>query len=221
VARKTVERRLPYLNLVAEEQQKKLLASLPPVTHVHFDDMESSIHSKLKPVSIPLAVEHPSRLILAFDVVSMPAKGKLAKASVAKYGKRADHRKKGWATTLAALNALTKEKIHITSDSHKMYPDQIKRYVPRATHEQVTSRRGCVVGQGELKRGGWDPIFSLNHTAAMFRANVNRMARRTWCTSKKSENLKRHMAIYTLWHNETILAKRNSRKRHSPFVGLC
>ena len=221
VARKTVERRLPYLAFVANEHHKEFLSSLPPVNHAHFDDMESSIHSKLKPVSIPMVVNHPSRLVLAFDVVSMPAKGKLAKASVAKYGKRPDHRKKGWATTLSALNALADQKIQITSDSHHMYRDQIKRYVPQATHEQVMSRRGCVVGQGELKRGGWDPIFSLNHTAAMFRANVNRMARRTWCTSKKAENLKRHMAIYTLWHNETILARNNGRKPYSPFLGLC
>jgi hypothetical protein len=74
---------------------------------------------------------------------------------------------------------LASTKITLTSDSHKMYPEQIRKKTPTASHVQVLSRRGWLVGQGELERGGFDPIFSLNHTAAMFRANVNRLARRT------------------------------------------
>lgn len=221
ISRRTVERRLPYLALVAEDHHKRFLKSLPKADHVQFDDMESWIHTKLKPVSVPLVVTHPKRLILSLDVVSMPAKGKLARAAMAKYGKRPDHRKKGWQSVLAKLPAVTTTGVRVTSDSHKMYPEQIRRYLPNSIHKQVISRRGCVVGQGELKRGGKDPIFSLNHTAAMFRANVNRLARRTWCTSKKAENLKRHMTIYTLWHNENILAKSEGRAKYSPFMGLC
>lgn len=221
-ARRTVERRLPYLAQVALDHHNTFLASRPPVQDVHFDDMESWIHTKLKPVSIPLAVEHPQRLILAFDVVSMPAKGRLAKKSLAKYGKRADHRRKGWQHTLSIVNQLTNTKIiNITSDSHSCYSDQIRLHIANANHIQVKGRRGCVVGQGELKRGGQDPLFSLNQTAAMFRANVNRLVRRTWCTSKTIENLKCHMKIYTLWHNETIMAKLEQRPERSPFKGLC
>lgn len=221
IARRTVERRLPYLALVANDHQQTLLKSLPSVTEAQFDDMESWIHTKLKPVSVPLVVTHPSRLIMSFDVVSMPAKGKLAKASVKKYGKRPDHRLRGWKEALSAFSAVADPKVIITSDAHPMYPQQIKTHLPQAIHKQVLSRRGCVVGQGELKRTGYDPIFSLNHTAAMFRANVNRLARRTWCTSKKAENLKRHMAIYVLWHNETILARQQGRKPYSCFANLC
>jgi len=221
IARRTVERRLPYLALVADDCHQKLIESLPPVENVHFDDMESWIHTKLKPVSIPLIVMHPKRLILAFDVVSMPAKGKLAKTSVAKYGRRPDHRKQGWHNSLTKLKKAAIPEVSITSDSHKMYPGEIRKYLPKAVHIQVLSRKGCVVGQGELKRGGKDPIFSLNHTAAMLRANINRLARRTWCTSKTAENLKRHISIYALWHNEDILAKQEGRKKYSPFSGLC
>ena len=28
-------------------------------------------------------------------------------------------------------------------------------------------RRGCVIGQGELKRGGYDPLFALNLNYAL------------------------------------------------------
>ncbi len=89
--------------LVADDRHQKLIESLPPVENVHFDDMESWIHTKLKPVAIPPIVMHPKRLILAFGVVSMPAKGKLAKTSVAKYGRRPDHRKQGLHNSLTKL----------------------------------------------------------------------------------------------------------------------
>jgi len=39
-----------------------------------------------------------------------------------------------------------------------------------ATHRTVKGRRGSIAGQGELKKIGFDPLFSLNHTCAMLRA---------------------------------------------------
>jgi len=62
-----------------------------------------------------------------------------------------------------------------------------------------------VVGQGELKRGGYDPLFSLNHTAAMIRANINRLFRRTWCTSKRIDRLEGHLLLYTDYHNRVLV----------------
>jgi hypothetical protein len=53
-------------------------------------------------------------------------------------------------------------------------------YKPNAVHIRKKSRRACVAGQGELKKGGHDPMFPLNHKAAMLRANVNRLIRKTW-----------------------------------------
>jgi len=81
VTRKTVARRLSYFSKVANRYQENLLLALPAIGKVHFDDMETSEHTKMKPLSIPIAVEHPSRLILSVDVASMPAKGLLAEKS--------------------------------------------------------------------------------------------------------------------------------------------
>lgn len=217
VTRKTVERRIPYFEKVSVDWQRKFLAEMTPVEQIVFDDMESSIHTKLKPVSIPMAVEKSTRLILSFDVVSMPAKGHLAKIALAKYGKRADHRKKGWNTVMTTVKSVSIDDVEILSDSHKMYPSQIRSYVPKAIHKTVLSRRACVAGQGELKTGGFDPLFSFNHTAAMARANINRLIRKTWCTSKKIENLHTHLSMYQVWHNEQILAKKARRQIILPF----
>ena len=217
IHRKTVDRRLIYFGKVSAEYQERLLKNRSPITSIHFDDMETSEHTKMKPLSIPLAVEHPTRLVLAFDVASMPAKGVLAKKSVKKYGKRKDERRNAWRNVLTKANQISAGNVEITSDSHKCYPELIRKLVPGATHIQVKGRRGCVAGQGELKVGGWDPLFSLNHTAAMFRANICRLIRRTWCTTKLAERLKHHIALYVMWHNETILAKLENRPRAFPF----
>jgi hypothetical protein len=218
--RKTVERRLIYFDQVARDQHKNLLASFTPSNNIQFDDMETSEHSKLKPLSIPLVVDHPSRLILAYDVARMPAKGHLAALSKKKYGPREDMRPVGWRNVLCSAATAIEPGAVITSDSHKRYPEMIKRYLPAARHVQVKGRRACVAGQGELKRGGYDPIFSLNHTAAMLRANINRLIRKTWCTTKRPDRLRCHISLYVLWHNETILAKNAGRKRSFPFAGL-
>jgi hypothetical protein len=217
VARKTVDRRLGYFFKVAEYYQKDLLRNLPLVKELHFDDMETSEHTKMKPLAIPLAVEHPSRLILSFDVASMPAKGLLAKKSRKKYGRRPDDRSAAWNLVLASVAKISAPGLLITSDSHKKYPQVIRRHLPDATHVQVKSRRGCIAGQGELKVGGWDPLFSLNHTAAMLRANICRLIRRTWCTTKRQDRLRCHIALYVMWHNETILARQQGREKHFPF----
>jgi len=93
------------------------------------------------------------------------------------------------------------------SDQCPRYPGLVKKLFPQATHETSKGRRGCVVGQGELKAGGWDPLFALNHTAAMFRAHVSRLFRRTWNTTKKPAHLAAHMTLYVAHHNYHVLLK--------------
>ena len=61
------------------------------------------------------------------------------------------------------------------------------------------------MGQGELKKIGFDPLFDLNHTAAMIRANINRLFRRTWCTTKRADRLEAHLELYVQYHNRELI----------------
>lgn len=83
-------------------------------------------------------------------------------------------------------------------------PD-VKEFFPLFEHQRFKGRRGCVVGQGELKAGGYDPLFSLNHGFAMMRANINRLFRRTWNTTKRADMLGYHVAMYALYHNLVLI----------------
>jgi hypothetical protein len=39
----------------------------------------------------------------------------------------------------------------------------------------------------------------------MLRANINRLFRRTWCTTKKKERLEQHLTVYMDFHNRVLL----------------
>ena len=72
-------------------------------------------------------------------------------------------------------------------------------------YNQFKGEKSTVSGQGELKKVAKDPLFSINHTFAMLRANVNRLIRKTWCTTKKMARLIDHLSIYVWMHNTVLV----------------
>jgi hypothetical protein len=172
---------------------------------VEFDDQETFEHTKCKPLSITLAVESGSRRILGFEVSQMNAKGHLIQIALKKYGRRKDTRKRARERLFETLQSLATPDALFKSDENPHYVPTVKKYFPEAQHQSFKGQRGSIVGQGELKKIRFDPLFSLNHTCAMTRANMNRLFRRTWCTTKLPERLRDHFAIYAVYHNEVLL----------------
>lgn len=205
LSRNTVVRKFLFLAAQAELEFHRSHAGLPKASTVEFDDLETFEHTKLKPLSITLAIEAPSRRILGFEVSAMPAKGKLVSRAMKKYGPRKDERARGRARLFQSLKSLIEPEALIKSDSNPHYPRDVKRHFPRAMHEAHKGQRGSIVGQGELKAVRFDPLFSLNHTCAMLRANINRLGRKTWCTTKLPDRLRAHLYIYARFHNFSML----------------
>ena len=195
---KTVARKLEFLASLCKAENEEYIKRLH-ITEIQFDEMETFEQTKLKPLSIPLVVEKHTRKILGFRVCEMPAKGLIAERSRRKYGKRRDDRTQAIRDMFESLS-LTNVAI-IESDQNPRYKPIVSGLYPKALYKQYLGRLGCVTGQGELKEGGRDPLFSLNHTCAMIRDSIKRLARRTWCTTKKSEKLAMHLEIYTHYHN--------------------
>lgn len=208
INRKTVVRKFIFLGLWAEEilrWHKDSYCNNFLCSEMEFDDLETFEHTKLKPLSVTMAVESKTRRILGFKVAQMPAKGLLARRAVKKYGKRADERRLKRQELFQELKPCISPEALIKSDENPHYGADVRGFFPRAQHVTYKGRRGCVVGQGELKAGGFDPLFSLNHSFAMLRANVNRLFRRTWNTTKKPERLYLHIALYVLYHNLVLI----------------
>ncbi len=203
----TVKRKLIYLSKVAKKTQIEFLQSLRnnPIQHMQFDDLITNEHTKLKPLSISLAVDVRSRMILGAQVSYIPSFGHLAELSQKKYGFRKNTHKEMLENLFIKIEKSISKDALIESDEHNTYPDLVKKYFPYALYKRYKGGRGCVVGQGELKKLHFDPLFGINHTCAMLRANINRLVRKTWCTSKDPQMLQKHLDVFIYYHNKFLI----------------
>ena len=204
INRKTVASKMRRLGLEASRRLADSFEEHKAGAKVVFDEMETFEHSKAKPLSIAVAVDHTTRRIISVDVASMPAKGPLAALSRKKYGPRRDDRRQALEKMARQIERACPRLDFLRSDECPRYPAITRQFFPEVLHQTYKGRRGCVVGQGELKRGGFDPLFSLNHTCAMFRDHIKRLSRRTWCTTKQASGLQALLWLYAWFHNQLL-----------------
>lgn len=179
-------------------------------TTIQIDEMESIEHTKLKPLTIPLCVSDKYEII-AVNVGKIPAKGHLADLALKKYGFRANERE----LTLRKLfeevrSRLAEPPQKVITDGAPIYKTLVKEYFPEAEHQVVISR-----GQKEKKRERlfelkhkkvFDPMFALNQRCAKLRANIRRLTRRSWCTTKRVDHLYYHLKFFQNQNNQEIKA---------------
>jgi hypothetical protein len=206
INRKTVERRIPYLVAKA----RLALAEVPvsePCAQIYLDELITFEHTRCKPLAVSMAVSK-QRKILSFSVSSMPPIGKnLRKVSLRKYGKRPNHRRKGMNSCLESLKPYVGSKTVFISDEELSYPSLVTKNYPGREHKRYPSKRAVIAGQDELKDHSFDPLFSINHTFAMLRANLARLVRKTWVTTKKASRLEDFIQIYAAFHNLELTAQ--------------
>ena len=82
---KTVDRKLKYLAKKARVKNRRHLNNTKASTHVVFDDLITKENTKLKPLSVTLAVDEKTRSILALEVSQIPSFGHLAKRHMGDY----------------------------------------------------------------------------------------------------------------------------------------
>lgn len=213
IHRTTVARKLAFLAQEARQRQQKALEQGPKAQQVQFDDLITLEHTKCKPLSISLAVEAPTRRILGFQVSCIPASGPLAAFSRRKYGYRPNERPASLDRLFEALRPCLHAGVEFRSDEDPLYARILRRLFPGALHHRHPRGRSCITGQGELKKLRFDPLFPVNHTFAMLRANISRLIRRTWCTTKRKEGLEQHIAVYMDFHNRVLLKRRRKSRR--------
>jgi transposase-like protein len=197
----TVDFKLRFLGKRSRAYYKRL--TVRNLEHVQFDELQTSVVSKQKPYAIPVAVCAKTRMILALGVASMPAQHPLVEKSLRNYGPLPDERPAAIEAVLRSIRPMMAKHSVITTDKAERYVEPISRILPNARHDAHKSRKARIGGgQGELKQIGKDPLFSLNHTAAMYRDTVGRLVRRTWGNSKRPDRLEDHLYIYAHFHNK-------------------
>ena len=202
----TVARKLEYMATQSRLKWDDHLQDCDLISSIQFDELQTIEHTKCKPLSVAMAVSEKSRKIIGFRVSQMPATGYLAAISRKKYGYRVDGRVDGMNDLFKQLKGQLAPNIEIRSDECSFYSGIVKTHFPKAKYRQYKGQKGAVAGQGELKKVLRDPLFYINHTFAMLRANINRLVRKTWCTTKKVSRLIDHLSIYLWVHNSKLTA---------------
>ena len=204
-ARNTVARKITFLAERARLKIETWLASQSPFTDLQWDELITFEHTRLKPLSVALMVCERHRCILGFRVAQIPASGLIARRSREKYGPRRNLSGYARRDLLKTLAPHIAPKATVTCDEHPRYYDELEAALTDVNVIQHHSVRGSLTGQGELKRVGWDPLFTINHTLAMLRDNIKRLTRRTWCTTKRQSVLEDVIAIYVHFHNSRLV----------------
>lgn len=200
--RKTVVRKFLFMaGLAKKAHESALQQGLLKTELAQFDEMETFEHTRLKPLSIALAVQGEGGIIAA-EIASMKCKGPLAEIAREKYGTRSDTRKKAAVDALTKVNLCTQGDMELRTDEKPAYAPLIKRCVPKARHVQVVQQEK----EYTIRRNNNDQLFRLNVTAAKIRHDLSRMARKVWVTTKKPERLQAHLDLYIAYINEYHLA---------------
>ena len=187
----TIRSRLPWLANKARGLHAGALASGSLSTsYILFDEMQSFEHSAAKQLTIAVAVRHKTGQILSIKVGKMTTKGYLAAAGRA-YGWGPNESPLCCLAALGQAGLAAKPACSVACDAGGWgYPGYIKAKIPHA----------------EIKRHprlpvGFDPLFKLNHVCAKIRADVSRLARKTWATTKARERLQDALDLYVAWNN--------------------
>lgn len=209
---KTIARRTRFFGMVGRKYLHNLRENIRGLDHAMFDEMQTSEHSKCKPIAIPMVTCPKTRMILAVGVASMPAQHPLVEISLRKYGPRIDERPEAIVQVLEAIKFMLKPGAILTTDMSPLYPEPIAMVLPHVRHDWHKSRKARSGGQGELKKIGFDPLFNFNHTAAMTRDGLGCMVRKTWGNTKLKERLYDRVAMYAYFHNEIYLPTKAKKR---------
>lgn len=168
---------------------------------LQFDELETIEHTKLKPLSVLLFVDQ-SYNILKTQVAVSPPKGRLAAISYAKYGPRKDEREEVLRQCFTELKGLRPQELR--SDAKPSYRKYTQEFFPGVVHKSYNRsekdhHRDRL--HEKYQKQSHDPMFALNQRCAKLRANIRRLTRRSWCTTKLKENLQRHLEIYCFYNN--------------------
>lgn len=207
VNRKTIVRKFLFVaSLARKEHERRIAMGEIKTGFAQFDEMETFEHTRLKPLSVALAVRAKTGEIIEAQVATMNCKGRLAGVAQQKYGWREDTRDSAREDVLLAIRTCSRDTLSIMSDKHPDYPALIKKFVPYAEHQGMKRTEVVPLSKSADRRNPDAAMFTLNYTAAKIRHDLSRMARKVWVTTKRRDRLQAHLDLYIAWNNGYHLA---------------
>jgi transposase-like protein len=205
INRKTVVRKFLFMaELARAEHERRVSMGKLKTSFVQFDEVETFEHTKLKPLSVTVAVRAKTGEIIEAQVGTMQCKGHLAEIAQTKYGPRDDTRDAARIEVLKKIRACSRDRLTIASDELPVYGSMVKALVPHADHQAFKAAKADPMSGN--RRNVKDRLFAVNLVAAKFRHDLSRMARRTWVTTKLLKRLQAHLDLYIAYNNGYKLA---------------
>lgn len=196
---KTVQTRIDWLGKRCREYHNEVLRlGLLKSYRFNFDEMETFQHTRLKPISVSIAVDATNGNIIEALACQMSGKGHTAALSKKIYGFRRDDRPKTRVEALASVSHCVLPKSVIITDGMLSYILAIRTELPTVKHKIIKSR----ANNQTQTVGGLDEMFWLNLTCAKIRHNLSRFTRRSWITTKRIQMLQAHLDMYICFNNK-------------------
>lgn len=200
-----------------QDAHHNLLGDFKPGSWFQMDEFgtfEQDRHTG--PLSVPVAIEAESLLIVAAESAPIRPSGKKTKeqkARIARYeqlhGRRRDQSRAAVRRVLEAIAVRSTRlaTVVLRTDQKPMYVPVAKQVFSgrRLEHQRVSSK---------IKRNTRNPIFKINLTDAMARDNNGRMRRRSWLHSKRRKYLDLQLALFMTYRN--YVRRRTNYEAESP-----
>ena len=209
---RNLSKRVPSL------QRKLLSLSRSDVKIFQYDELETYHKTKLKPVSISIAIEPKTRVLVGLFAEQMPCKGKLQKISNEIYGKFKDLRDNAREKTLQnmKLTAIT-GKVHTDGATvlRKFFKNQTTfDHIPHKRRYHLKHKMDDYKPEINLRKekyplyGEGNPLWFVDFICAKLRARIAVLARRTWTTSKGISEIQDCLNLFLAYHNKLPVFKR-------------
>jgi hypothetical protein len=177
------------------------------VAHCQFDEMLTFEHTRLKPISIALAVQKQDSKLISIQVAQSHYQGILSSVAIRKYGPREDQSHVARRRVLTTLQSQITGSCNLVTDAKLVYRTEVASHVPGATLVQIKNRGSRLQRLlGAKRRNIKDPMFELNLVAAKIRHDLSRMARKVWVTTKCQDRLHKHLMLFLASQNGYSIA---------------
>ena len=160
--------------------------------YVQFDELETFEHTKRKPLGVECSIRVKTGEIISAKVCTIPVKALAVSSMYIKYWNKNINRQQVLTDMLIETKkAMNKENFTIACDNAKQ-PVKIVKTLFDNHKVQVFNSHST--------------NKKIDSTFLKMRQDISRLRRRTLATTKKRENLQKHLDLYTDYHNMKRIA---------------
>ena len=195
---------------------RNLTDQFGPGARFMLDEMETFEGERaVLPVTVPLLIETRSMFVIASDVATIKASGRMSKdrreairRAEERLGPREDRSRSALQRVFRRMRFFSRELrvVDFVSDKKHEYARQLRRYFgDNATHATVSSK---------LERDQSNPLRHINLTNAMARDLCGRLRRESWLVSKARRYLRLQLHVFAAYRN--FIRRRINREPGTP-----